>query len=490
MGAVCKAFRSPSSGNAVMAAENLTPVTRSTRRIAATEASRQAQLGPFAAGGDDRSSAPRFTAASPFNREVARRPNAQAAYVRLQIFRQSRTLKADASRPARVAIFGRTAKKPQARKTRFSCSLLQISALHVNAAHARRTQNTHGFKPSLRRKVDLNPRLPVSDQPPSHPSHPSSVEHYLPFTMVASTFADTFGIWLIAQFFQAILYGMGILQAYLYFFWYPKDGWWTKGTVITIVVLETVQTGTFFGATYKFFITDFGNLEQLADFPWQALAQLLTLYASTFVAQCYFAHCIYQLHKRQIWYAGMVFILSLVGFGGGVAQIVLAVRIQTFSQLPSTSGASNTQAALSLAADIAITVGLCWRLHETRTGIQSTNKLLNFLIMTAINRGVLTMITALLNMVLFLTQPGTFYFMVMILISGKFYMNSMLAMLNTRQHAHSIGAVAVNTTVDHISMPNFNSRNGNEALNVNISVAREMHNEHPYAGSVNDKVAF
>ncbi|KAJ7054304.1 hypothetical protein C8F01DRAFT_1260042 [Mycena amicta] len=246
--------------------------------------------------------------------------------------------------------------------------------------------------------------------------------------MVQTTFANTFGIWLIAQFFQCILYGMGLLQAYLYFFWYPKDGWWTKGTVITITVLETIQTGTYFGATYKFFITDFGNFDALTDFPWQALAQLLALYTSTFVAQCYFAHCIYQLHKRKIWYPAIVFILSLVGFGGGVAQIVLAVRIQKFDQLPSTSAASNTQAALSLACDILITVGLCWRLNETRTGIQSTNKLLNFLIMTAINRGVLTMITALLNMVLFLTQPGTFYFMVMILISGKFYMNSMLGM--------------------------------------------------------------
>ncbi|KAF7303956.1 hypothetical protein MIND_00626300 [Mycena indigotica] len=299
-----------------------------------------------------------------------------------------------------------------------------------------------------------------------------------------TTFDKTFGIWLVAQLFQAILYGMGLLQAYLYFFWYPKDGWWTKGTVTLITVLETLQTGFFFAATYRLFITDFGNFEALSDFPWQALAQLLTLYASTFVAQCYFAFCIYQLYKRNWWYPSIVFVLSLVGFGGGVAQIFLAVRIQKFAELPSTSAASNTQAALSLAADIMITVGLIWRLHETRTGIQSTNKLLNFLIMTAINRGVLTMITALLNMVLFLTQPGTFYFMLMILISGKFYMNSMLAMLNTRQHAHSIGAVAVNTsTVDHISMPHFNTRTPNDALNVNISVAREMHNDR---GSVND----
>jgi len=271
---------------------------------------------------------------------------------------------------------------------------------------------------------------------------------------------------------------MGLLQVYLYFFWYSKDSWGIKGTVILITILETVQTGTYFGATYRFFITDFGNFDALAQFPWQALVQLLALYTSTFVAQSYFAYCIYVLHKKRIFFPLVIVILSLVGLGGGVAQIVLAVHIKEFAQLPSTSAASNTQAALSLACDILITVCLCWRLNVARTGIQSTNRLLNFLIMTAINRGVLTMVTALLNMILFLTQPGTFYFMMMILLSGKFYMNSMLAMLNTRQHAHSIGAVG--SMGDSISMSPFPSRGGahvTEPVGVNISVRRELHND-------------
>ncbi|KAJ7175153.1 hypothetical protein C8R43DRAFT_976055 [Mycena crocata] len=309
---------------------------------------------------------------------------------------------------------------------------------------------------------------------------------------MASPLAPTFGIWLIAQFFQAVLFGMGLLQVYLYFFWYHKDHWGIKGTVIIITVLESVQTGTYFSATYTLLIDDFGQFDKLALFPWQALAQLLALYTSTFVAQAYFAYCIYLLHKRRVFLPLLIVFLSLVGLGGGVgmdsftqillhlshyfflqtAQIILAVKIQRFDELPTTSAASNTQAALSLACDILITFGLCWRLNVARTGIQSTNKLLNFLIMTAINRGVLTMITALLNMVLFLTQPGTFYFMLMILISGKFYMNSMLAMLNTRQHAHSIGQFG--TAVDHISMPAFDHSHRSEGeVGVNISVSRE-----------------
>ncbi|KAJ6607722.1 hypothetical protein B0H10DRAFT_2439467 [Mycena sp. CBHHK59/15] len=224
---------------------------------------------------------------------------------------------------------------------------------------------------------------------------------------------------------------MGLLQVYLYFFWYSKDRWSIKATVIAIAVLETVQISTFFSAAWSWLIDGFGDFNNLRFFSWQALAQLAALYTSTFVAQTYFASCIYLLHKKNIILPAVIIILSLVGLGGGLAQVILAVKLKTFDQLPHTSAATNTQAALALVCDLLITVGLCWRLNSNRSGIQSTNKLLNFLITTAINRGVLTMITALMNMILFLTQPGTFYFMLSLLISGKLYMNSMLAMSET-----------------------------------------------------------
>ncbi|KAJ6628284.1 hypothetical protein B0H10DRAFT_1990761 [Mycena sp. CBHHK59/15] len=291
---------------------------------------------------------------------------------------------------------------------------------------------------------------------------------------MASPLAHTFGIWLVALFLQAILYGMGLLQIYLYFFWYNKDRWSIKATVIIVAILETVQISTFFSAAWSWLIDGFGDFNNLRFFSWQALAQLAALYTSTFVAQTYFASCIYLLHKKSIILPAVIVTLSLVGLGGGLAQVILAVKLKTFDQLPHTSAATNTQAAVALTCDLLITVGLCWRLNNNRTGIQSTNKLLDFLITTAINRGVLTMITALMNMILFLTQPGTFYFMLSLLISGKLYMNSMLAMLNTRQHAVSLHG---STMVDHISMPTLSSTSGTASRVIGVSDRTETRND-------------
>ncbi|KAJ7320839.1 hypothetical protein DFH08DRAFT_890340 [Mycena albidolilacea] len=303
-----------------------------------------------------------------------------------------------------------------------------------------------------------------------------------PIVRMASPLAPTLGVWMIAQLFQAILYGMGLLQVYLYFLWY-NDRWWTKGAVILVTIFETLQTGFFFAATYDLFIDNFGVFGPLQPYPWQAVAQLLCLTLSTFVAQEYFAYGIYLLHKRTVIFPLFLAALALASLGAGIAQTTILFKVKVFAELDKTSTALNAQAGLALACDVFITAGLCWRLNVSRSGIQSTNKLINFLIVTALNRGVLTMVTAALNIVFFLTKPTAFYFIFMNVICGKFYMNSMLAMLNTRDHAHSLARLGTS-----ISMSGFsaNNRNQNEtAVGVNVTVTKVSdEDQHPHDGKL------
>ncbi|KAJ7113839.1 hypothetical protein C8R44DRAFT_881415 [Mycena epipterygia] len=284
------------------------------------------------------------------------------------------------------------------------------------------------------------------------------------------TLASTNGIWLIAAFLQAMLQGMGLLQGFLYFMWYPKDTWSIKGTVIAMLLIESVQMGAAISNVYVWFVEGFGNFDNLNTIHWQDTLQLTALYLSTFVAQAHFARTIYHLHRQNIVIPVLVLLLSMAALASGMVQVGLIVGIKKYSDLGKTSASSNLQAAFSLAADMLITVGLCWRLYNSRTGIQSTNRILNFLVITAINRGVFTMLFAVLNVVLFLSQPGTFYFMLALLLSDKFYMNSMLAVLNTRQHAFKMHG---NTVVESISMPSFSAKNNTVRNGITVSTTLE-----------------
>ncbi|KAJ7048948.1 hypothetical protein C8F01DRAFT_1094221 [Mycena amicta] len=49
----------------------------------------------------------------------------------------------------------------------------------------------------------------------------------------------------------------------------------------------------------------------------------------------------------------------------------IGLRLKHYSNLEHTKVTSNMQAAFALAADVLITVGLCWRLNQGRTGMQS-----------------------------------------------------------------------------------------------------------------------
>ncbi|KAJ7764344.1 hypothetical protein B0H16DRAFT_1718278 [Mycena metata] len=291
--------------------------------------------------------------------------------------------------------------------------------------------------------------------------------------MPTSPLASTLGVWLVTQLLQAILYGMGLLQAYLYFYWYPGDGWFTKAAVILITLCETAQTCLFFGGSYQFFIFGFGDFTPFTPVPWESKAQLLALTLSTFIAQEYFAHTLYLIHERKILYPLFVSLLGLASLGAGIAQCSILFSITSFVELGKTSTALNAQAATALACDFAITAGLCWRLNTSRTGIQSTNRLINFVIMTVINRGVLTMLFALLNIILWVTQPEAFYFLLMNSMCGKFYMNSMLAILNTRDHARTLARGG-----SSIAAPSFamNSRADTRGpIGVNVTVTETMH---------------
>ncbi|KAJ7115453.1 hypothetical protein C8R44DRAFT_794670 [Mycena epipterygia] len=242
--------------------------------------------------------------------------------------------------------------------------------------------------------------------------------------------APTAGICLTALFFQALLYGMGVLQIFLYFLWYHKDDWMVKGTVLTMFVVETIQLAAAFSTLNNWLIVNFGNSADIDIIHWQDMVQLAAVYLSTFIAQAHFARSL--LHKQAPLLPPLILLLSLLALGAGIAQVVLATRIERYSELGPTTIATEVQAAATLAADVLITAGLCWHQNNNRTRHQSNNRALNLVIITAINRGVCTLAFAALNIILFVARPGTLDFMLALLVSDKLYMNSMLAILNTR----------------------------------------------------------
>ncbi|KAJ6619295.1 hypothetical protein B0H10DRAFT_2216990 [Mycena sp. CBHHK59/15] len=100
------------------------------------------------------------------------------------------------------------------------------------------------------------------------------------------------------------------------------DSWTIKASVIAITFFESFEMASYFSASYSYLIDGFGNRQNLRIYNWQTMAALLTVYLSTFVAQIYFAHCIYRLHQKSKVIPIIIVVLALACLGGGIGQVV------------------------------------------------------------------------------------------------------------------------------------------------------------------------
>ncbi|KAJ7833124.1 hypothetical protein B0H14DRAFT_2591649 [Mycena olivaceomarginata] len=169
-------------------------------------------------------------------------------------------------------------------------------------------------------------------------------------------------------------------------------------------IFETMQIVFYFDGLYLNLIDDFGNPMALDIIFWHVtfrskrdlLLHLTNLmhpqYLSTFLVQMYFGYCIYILNPKNKFISAVIILLGLTSLGTAIA---LTVR--------------------------------------------TSNSIITTLMINAVDRGALTALCAALSMILFLAKPGTLYFFLGLIPSGKLYMNSMLATLNTRQHLRSRG---------------------------------------------------
>ncbi|KAJ7711128.1 hypothetical protein B0H14DRAFT_699537 [Mycena olivaceomarginata] len=249
---------------------------------------------------------------------------------------------------------------------------------------------------------------------------------------------STYGAWLVSLFIETLLYGMGVLQTWIYFAGRPTDVASVKWTVLVVLALETIQVVFFFHSSYFRFVERFGQIQ--IDLYWADSLQLLAAYLSAFIVQLYFASRIHKLTKARgklsLSAIGIyiIFLLAVLQIVAGIVQVILTYKLRSFLKLSETKAVTTLQSATSLACDILITTYLCLFLNTQKGEIMRTNTMMDMLIRDAINRGVLTALSSAVNMVLFLALPNTFWFFLGLAPSSKLYMNSLLATLNSRQH--------------------------------------------------------
>ncbi|KAI0708471.1 hypothetical protein C8Q76DRAFT_799729 [Earliella scabrosa] len=250
------------------------------------------------------------------------------------------------------------------------------------------------------------------------PGLPAAVNEMLQSVVVGSAFATT-------------LYGITILQTYIYYRRYPNDSIALKTLVGVLFLLDSAASAVVAYGVYDFVIL---IVTGALAIPSSLVAEHAITIVVITITQLFFAQRIWYISNKNWLLVGSIVILSIGGFVTG--QYLTAHMIMDTS--PYSFGTVNVRTVtaftdgLSAVCDILIAVGLCYYLRSGRSGFVRTNSVLDKLMVYAIQRGALTTVCQIGKLISFVAFPGHFAFTPFADLLGKFYCNTLLASLNVR----------------------------------------------------------
>ncbi|KIJ39571.1 hypothetical protein M422DRAFT_257622 [Sphaerobolus stellatus SS14] len=240
-----------------------------------------------------------------------------------------------------------------------------------------------------------------------------------------------FGPMLIGVFLNMILYGVLVVQSFLYYQTYRKDPKWIRYFVLYLVVMETINTAFDMYLIYEPLVQRYGTQRAVTVAPLALNPDAIVTVLISVPVQLFFTWRIKGLSDSNV-IPGLIVFFAICSFGGATATTISVSIIREFTRFHQFESAIIIWLASSSLADIIITSTLVWSLRSRKTGLSKTDDVVNRIIVLTIQTGAITALFALLDFVFFLAIPNaTANFLVDFALS-KLYSNSLLSTLNTR----------------------------------------------------------
>ncbi|KAJ6539117.1 hypothetical protein B0H19DRAFT_1269470 [Mycena capillaripes] len=211
------------------------------------------------------------------------------------------------------------------------------------------------------------------------------------------------------------IYGISVLQVYLYYRCYPNDRFMLKFTVALLFLLDTLGS---IHAIYAYHVFNFFKPLQSLQVDWSFAAENFLVTATTFVAQTFYAHTIWKATSSRLT-TGIIMLMALTSLALGTVTTqelfngsLAVVSTRRFAIL---SGLVQGFASLN---DVSIAC-LCYYPRRNRGDLPTGREIVDTLMHCT-------------NFVLGVGLPGQTYWQPFHQIVGKLYVNSVLATLNVR----------------------------------------------------------
>ncbi|KAK0442498.1 uncharacterized protein EV420DRAFT_1768817 [Desarmillaria tabescens] len=268
----------------------------------------------------------------------------------------------------------------------------------------------------------------------------------------------------------AILFGITNLQAVIYYNKYPDDWWIYRYSVAILWTFDALHVALGTHALYHYFIDLFGEYTVLYNIVWSFKLQILFNMVIILGVQGVYTFRIWKrgrhFHRILPWF---VVLNVVVALGTGIFSVYDAYSISSFLSIPSIKASICSVFVMAAISDFIIAFSMCYYLHKGReaSAFSSTSAMILGLMRLVVISGLATSACSLLTLITYLAWPDSLIFLGIDFILPKLYINSLLAMLNSRRDRHASSNSGNSTT----KVLRFAPRDsGTDTEEVNISI--------------------
>jgi len=247
------------------------------------------------------------------------------------------------------------------------------------------------------------------------------------------------------------LLGTLCLQIYSFSISFPRERFGIKCFVYSLLFLELIQTVLSTHWAWSVLVSGWGLVSAVETLNWSSITIPISAGIVSIIVQSFFAWRVFMLRRRSWVFTFAAVLIVMVALMQGLSAIVNGIRFYFYASVLDVKGFSAgvvVWLAGSLACDFLIAASMVTILLQAKSNspFKKTETLITKLIVHTVETGVVTVITAIVDLALYLKYPDYFLHIVPAVILGKLYSNIALANLNGRTRHRVWGDQSALTT--------------------------------------------
>ncbi|KAH8988142.1 hypothetical protein EDB86DRAFT_2058625 [Lactarius hatsudake] len=271
---------------------------------------------------------------------------------------------------------------------------------------------------------------------------------------------NSLGVAFIGLLISTTLYGLTILQTWVYFWNYRKrDPMALKLFIIFITITDTINIILGAYMIYWYLVLNFGDIESLDHILWALSAQTAIGAVAIASLQIFYARRVYIVSQSIIC---PILIVVLVAFSFSFAMLSVAKELNTVLWVPCVGLGGVAVTELLIAAS------MCWSLYRKRTGFVRSDSIVMTLMAYTINTGLLTSLFGTAAIISLVVSPSSMIWLAFCWVMNECSINSMLALLNSRDYIR--GRTSTDKTFSLSSIRHGSSVHGSKPRQTGVSV--------------------